>query len=270
MAHSIDPIMNRLKQRLQQGEALIGTFLSLGNSLATEIIAQSGFDWLLIDLEHGIGSEEDVLHQLQAIEHTKVPAIVRVEGFQRQRIHKVLDMGAHGIMCPRIDNVEEARLVVQALHYPPVGIRGVAKMVRATQFGVKFDEYYKRIADEIVGVIQVETKDCLDCLDEIAGLPGVDVLFIGPADLSMAQGVFGQLDHPDFMKAVEAIVEAALKAKKQVGILLFDPNDFEKYYRMGIRFFACGTDTLFLSKGAKEVAAALTKQKAQMSLKEQA
>jgi 4-hydroxy-2-oxoheptanedioate aldolase len=257
--------MNRLKQRLNQGEALIGTFLSLGNSLATEIIAQSGFDWLLIDLEHGIGSEEDVLHQLQAIEHTKVPAIIRVEGFQRQRIHKVLDMGAHGIMCPRIDNADEAKLVVQALNYPPGGIRGVAKMVRATQFGAKFDEYYKRISDEIIGIIQIETKESLDSLDEIAKIPGVDVLFIGPADLSMAQGVFGQLDHPDFTKAVEAIIKAALKEKKQVGILLFDPNDFEKYYRLGIRFFACGTDTLFLSKGAKEVSVALAQQKEKLS-----
>jgi 2,4-dihydroxyhept-2-ene-1,7-dioic acid aldolase len=262
--------MNQLKQRLHQGEALIGTFLSLGNSMATEIIAQSGFDWLLIDLEHGIGSEEDVLHQLQAIAHTNVPAIIRVEGFQRQRIHKVLDMGAHGIMCPRIDNAEEAQLVVQALHYPPAGIRGVAKMVRATQFGVKFDAYYKRIADEIVGIIQIETRESLNHLDEMASLPGIDVLFIGPADLSMALGVFGQLDHPDFIKAVDAIIQAALKAKKLVGILLFDPNDFEKYYQMGIRFFACGTDTHFLSKGAKEVAAALTKQKKRLSFKEQA
>lgn len=257
--------MSRLKQRLTQGEALIGTFLSLGNSLTTEIIAQSGFDWLLIDLEHGVGSEEDVLHQLQAIEHTHVPAVIRVEGFQRQRIHKVLDMGAHGIMCPRIDNAEEAALVVKALKYPPHGIRGVAKMVRATRFGTNFDEYNKHTADEILGIIQVETKGSLDCLDDIAKIPGVDVLFIGPADLSMALGIFGQLDHPDFTKAVDAIIAAALKAKKQAGILLFDPADFEKYYRLGIRFFACGTDTLFLSKGAKEVAAALARQKQKLS-----
>jgi len=257
--------MSQLKQRLNQGEALIGTFLSLGNSLTTEIIAQSGFDWLLIDLEHGVGSEEDVLHQLQAIEHTKVPAIIRVEGFQRQRIHKVLDMGAHGIMCPRIDNAEEAELVVKALNYPPDGLRGVAKMVRATQFGAKFDEYSKRISDEILGIIQIETKESLNNLDGIAKIPGVDVLFIGPADLSMALGIFGQLDHPDFTKAVESIITAALKEKKQVGILLFDPNDFEKYYQLGIRFFACGTDTLFLSKGAKEVSAVLAQQKEKLS-----
>jgi 2-keto-3-deoxy-L-rhamnonate aldolase RhmA len=257
--------MSRLKQRLQQGEALIGTFLSLGHSLTTEIIAQSGFDWLLIDLEHGIGSEEDVLHQLQAIEHTQVPAIIRVEGYQRQRIHKVLDLGAHGIMCPRIDNAEEAALVVQALHYPPQGIRGVAKMVRATRFGAQFDEYNKRMSDDILGIIQIETKESLHHLDAIAKIPGVDVLFIGPADLSMALGIFGQLDHPDFIKAVQAIITAALKEKKQVGILLFDPADFEKYYQWGIRFFACGTDTLFLSKGAREVSAALTRQKEKLT-----
>jgi 2-keto-3-deoxy-L-rhamnonate aldolase RhmA len=249
--------MKGLKQRLRNGEALIGTFLSLGNSLTTEIIAQAGFDWLLIDLEHGVGSEEDVLHQLQAIEHTNVSAIIRVEGYQRQRIHKVLDMGAHGIMCPRIDNAPQAQLVIKALQYPPVGIRGVAKMVRATQFGINFDQYSKTAADELLGVIQIETEESLDHLDQIANIDGVDVLFIGPADLSMALGIFGQLDNPKFTQAVKSITAAASKANKSVGILLFDPNDFDKYYEQGIRFFACGTDTLFLSKGAKEVAGVL-------------
>jgi 2-keto-3-deoxy-L-rhamnonate aldolase RhmA len=253
--------MKGLKQRLNNGEALIGTFLSLGNSLTTEIIAQAGFDWLLIDLEHGVGSEEDVLHQLQAIEHTNVSAIIRVEGYQRQRIHKVLDMGAHGIMCPRIDNAQQAELVVRALHYPPAGIRGVAKMVRATQFGINFSQYSKNAAEELLGVIQIETTESLEHLDEIANINGVDVLFIGPADLSMALGIFGQLDHPTFIQAVEAIVTAASKANKSIGILLFDPNDFDKYYQQGIRFFACGTDTLFLSKGAVEVAGILNDKK---------
>jgi len=257
--------MKGLKQRLRNGEVLIGTFLSLGNSLTTEIIAQAGFDWVLIDLEHGIGSEQDVLHQLQAIEHTNVEAIVRVESYQRQRIHRVLDLGAHGIMCPRIDNAEEAEQVIKALHYPTKGIRGVAKMVRATGFGANFNQYNHDLADNLLGIIQVETTESLNNLDGIANIAGVDVLFIGPADLSMALGIFGQLDHPIFINAVKDIITAATKANKAIGILLFDPQDFKKYYDQGVRFFACGTDTLFLSNGAKEVAADLLKQKSEIS-----
>lgn len=254
--------MNGLKKRLQEGEVLIGTFLSLGNSLTTEIVAKAGFDWVLIDLEHGIGSEEGVLHQLQAIQHTNVSAIVRVESFQRQRIHHVLDLGAHGIMCPRINNAEEAALAMNAMYYPPQGIRGVAKMVRATNFGKNFNEYNQSLPDELLGVIQIETPESLNHLDEIANTKGVDVLFIGPADLSMALGIFGQLSHPLFTDAVDKIIEAANKAGKQVGILLFDQNDYDQYYHKGIRFFACGTDALFLSKGAMEVAGALAAKRA--------
>jgi 4-hydroxy-2-oxoheptanedioate aldolase len=260
--------MKRLKQRLKNNEVLIGTFLSLGNALATEIIASSGFDWVLIDLEHGIGSEEDVLHQLQAIEHTNVSAIVRVEGYQRQRIHRVLDLGAHGIMCPRINNATEADEVIKGLQYPPLGIRGVAKMVRATGFGANFDQYNADIKENLLGIIQIETKECLENLDEIAALPGVDVLFIGPADLSMSLGIFGQLSHPLFIEALDKILAAAKKWNKSIGILLFDPADFTKYYDLGIRFFACGTDTLFLSSGAKQVVGSLQKQINEVAINE--
>ena len=257
--------MKGLKQRLKNGESLIGTFLSLGNSLTTEIIAQAGFDWVIIDLEHGMGSETDVLHQLQAIEHTNTSAIIRVEGFQRQRIHRVLDFGAHGIMCPRVNLPIEAEMAVKAMQYTPGGLRGVAKMVRASGFGENFGQYQPQTRDELVGIIQIETEESLDHLDEIAMIDGVDVLFIGPADLSMALGIFGQLDHPKFIEAEEAIIAAAKKARKAIGFLLFDPAHYEKYYKKGIRFFACGTDALFLSNGAKATVQQLNEYKSKMA-----
>lgn len=240
------------KQRLQTGEVLLGTFISLGNPLTTEIVARCQYDWLLLDLEHGVGSEQDILLQLQAIQHTGVAPIIRVEGHQRQRTHKVLDFGARGIMFPRIDTAEEANQAVKAMYYTPAGLRGVAKMVRASDFGENFNEYRNNLAQELIGIIQIETAASLHHLDSIAAVEEVDVLFIGPADLSMALGIFGQLDHPSFIEAVDAIVAAAVKHNKAVGILLFDPRDFDKYYQKGIRFFACGTDAMFLSRGAKE------------------
>src|SRR4028119_1001762 len=118
--------MKNLKKRLRQGETLNGCWLNLGSSLTAEIVGHAGFDWVLIDLEHGAGEEKDVLFQLQALEHTSTGAIVRVESADSPRIHRVLDMGAEGVMCPRINNIAEAKKAVRWFHYPPSGGRGVA------------------------------------------------------------------------------------------------------------------------------------------------
>lgn len=246
--------MKNIKKRLQQGETLNGCWLNLGSSVTAEIVGMSGFDWVLIDLEHGAGVEKDVLHQLQALEHTPAASIIRIENAQRQRIHRVLDMGAEGIMCPRVTNAAEAKAIASDLHYPPHGSRGIAKMVRATGFGQHFSEYYKNERDNILGIVQIETTEVLDHLNEIASLNGIDVLFIGPSDLSMALGVFGQFDHPLFKEAIRATVNAAQHAGKATGILLPHPDDFKKYHDMGMRLIASGADSAFVAEGARNLA----------------
>jgi 2-keto-3-deoxy-L-rhamnonate aldolase RhmA len=246
--------MKNLKKRLKQGETLHGCWLNTGNSLTAEIVGLAGFDWVLIDLEHGAGSEKDVLHQLQALEHTPTAAIVRVESSESQRIHRVLDMGAEGIMCPKIANAAGAMKLVTGLHYPPHGARGVAKMVRATGFGQHFTQYYEESRDNILGIAQIETVEVLNHLDEVAAIDGVDVLFVGPADLSMELGIFGQFDHPRFKEAVAKTVAAAEKAGKAAGILFFNPAEYTHYHNPGIRFIACGSDATFVAEGARTLA----------------
>jgi 4-hydroxy-2-oxoheptanedioate aldolase len=246
--------MKNLKKRLLQGETLNGCWLNLGSPLTAEIVGQAGFDWVLIDLEHGAGVEKDVLAQLQALESTNTAPIVRVESAESARISRVLDMGAEGVMCPKVDTAAEANKVINGLHYPPFGNRGVAKMVRTTQFGLNFNAYYKASRDNILGIVQIETLEALDNLDTIAAVDGVDVLFIGPADLSMVMGIFGQFDHPRFVDALNKIVEAAQKANKAVGILIFNTDDYDKYHSMGIHFIACGSDATFVAEGARLMA----------------
>lgn len=246
--------MKGLKKRLKSGEALNGCWLSLGNSVTAEIVGLSGYDWVLLDLEHGTGSEKDILHQLQALEHTPAAPIIRVESIQRQRIHRVLDLGAEGIMCPRVNNAGEARSVAAGLHYPPHGERGVAMKIRATGYGENFADYYRDAKENILGIVQIETREVLDHLDEIAATEDIDVLFIGPADLTMSLGIFGQFDHPLFRDALKATVNAAHKAGKATGILTFNPNDYEKYYDAGIRMIACGGDASFVANGAIDTA----------------
>lgn len=251
--------MKQLKARLRNKEAVIGCWLNLGSAVTAEIVALAGFDWVLIDLEHGAGGEQDVIAQLQAIAATPTAALVRVESHDKRRIHRVLDMGAEGVICPHIDDALQAREAVDGIRYPPHGSRGVAKMVRATGFGKDFNAYYAQSNDEILGVMQVESPEALLHLDEIAAMDGVDVLFIGPADLSMSLGIFGQFDHPLFVDAVNATIAAAERAGKATGILLFNPDDYARYFELGIRMIACGADATFVAEGSRTMASRLQK-----------
>ncbi|MFH1719259.1 MAG: aldolase/citrate lyase family protein [Planctomycetota bacterium] len=244
--------MKKIKARIYNGETLIGCWSNLGSPLTSEIVGMAGFDWVLIDIEHGAGSEGQVLHQLQALEHTPAAAIVRVESYQRQRFHRVLDLGAEGIMCPRIYTVDEARQAVKSIRYQPEGSRGVARMIRAARFGSDFDEYYANHKNNLVCIVQIETEEILDSLDSVAATDGIDVLFVGPIDLSIALNVYGQFDHPKFVEAVRATAEATAKNGKAAGVLLQKPEEFKKYYELGFRFIACGSDSAFVLGGARK------------------
>lgn len=245
--------MNNLKQRIQRGDTVHGCWINMASALATEIVGMSGFDWVLIDLEHGAGSEKDVLAQLQALSNSNTAALVRVESHEPSRISRVMEMGALGVMCPKVNNATEAKKVINGLHFPPLGNRGVATMVRAADYGKSFDEYYKNAKANLLGIVQIETVESLSHLDEIAEVEGVDILFIGPGDLTMDMGIFGQFTHPLYIKAVEDTIKAASKAGKSVGILFFDTDDYKRYHAMGIRFIGCGSDSVFLGNGAKEM-----------------
>ena len=249
--------MENIKERIYNGEILLGCWLNLGSPLTAEIVGMAGFDWVLIDIEHGAGSEGQVLPQLQALEHTPAAAVVRVESYQRQRFHRVLDLGAEGIMCPRIYTRADAEQAVKAVRYQPEGSRGVAKMIRTAKFGADFEDYYANHKKKLVCIAQIETAEILDSLDSVAAIDGVDVLFVGPTDLSLALGVYGQPDHPKFVAAVKATADAAAKEGKAAGILLKDPNEFKKYYDFGFRLLACGSDGVFVQSGASKTAESL-------------
>jgi len=245
--------MKGIKQRIKNGESLLGGWLNMGSATTVEMLGKVGYDWMLIDLEHVWGDKNGIISKMQVLARETAASFVRVEGLVQQRTHRVLDFGAEGVMFPRINTAEEAKEAISYLHYPPKGVRGVAKMVRATNFGKDFDDYFENINDNIVGLIQIETLESVECVDEIAALEGVDVLFIGPADLSMAMGCFGDLENPRFIEAVSKTVNAARKYGKAVGILLFNPEDLPKYQNMGIQMIACGADSAFVNSGANQM-----------------
>jgi len=160
-------------------------------------------------------------------------------------------------MCPRIYTLTDAEQAVKAIRYQPEGVRGVAKMIRAARFGADFDRYYANHKKNLVCIVQIETAEILDSLDSVAATDGVDVLFVGPTDLSIALGVYGKPDHPKFVEAIKATADAATKQGKAAGILLKNPADFKKYYDFGYRFIACGSDGAFVQESARRTADSL-------------
>jgi 2-dehydro-3-deoxyglucarate aldolase/4-hydroxy-2-oxoheptanedioate aldolase len=235
-----------LKARLRRGEATFGTFLGAASAVTAEICAAAGADWVLLDLEHGSGGEEQVRDVVPAGAAYGVPTIVRAESTERVRAGRLLDLGALGVMFPRIDAALDAAEALRHLRYPPHGDRGVATYNRMCRFGLD-RQALTRADDETVGVIQVETLGALDSVEEIAALDGVDVLFVGPLDLSYALGVPGDLTAPAFTDALKRVLEAAREAGKAAGYLVPDGTVAARMAEDGWQFLAVGSDTTLLA-----------------------
>ncbi len=246
------------RDRVLAGERLAGTWLGMGSSIAAEVAAHSGLDWVLVDTEHGIGEHEALVPQLQAVSGHDCAGIVRVSDNDPTRFKRVLDLGANGVMVPWIRSVEEAEAVVSATRYPPRGIRGAASITRATSYGNRpFAEALSRAHEETLVIIQIERREALDSVEEIAAVEGVDVLFVGPLDLSVSMAIPQQVDEPVFNEALERVAAAAKAHGKAAGILVMDAMQLAKVKGMGYSFIAMGADAGILARGMRDNAAAI-------------
>lgn len=230
------------RKRVLAREWLAGTFLNLGSPVTVEIAGLAGFDWILIDHEHGPGGQDTLLHQLQAAAATPAFPVVRIAQNETPRFKRVLDMGALGVMVPYVSTAAEARAAVSAMRYPPHGIRGVAKFNRGAGFGGDFEEYYAHAHERLVTVIQIETTEAINRIDEIAAVDGADVLFVGPTDLSYNMGIRDQLESAQFTDALKRVSDAAKKHGKAAGILVHNNALVPKVRDLGYTFTALGSD----------------------------
>jgi 2-keto-3-deoxy-L-rhamnonate aldolase RhmA len=246
--------MNWIRDRVLARELLAGTWLNLGSGMTAEIAATAGFDWVVIDLEHGSGDHESCLHQLQAVAGTPAAPIVRIAWNEAPRFKRVLDLGAAGIVVPYVTTAEEASQAVSAMRYPPQGVRGAASLNRASDFGQSFTEYLATANEKLATVLQVETEETLACVGEIAAIDGVDVLFVGPLDLSVTMGIPQQFDHPRFRAALKKVAEAARNHGKAAGILLNSPDQVEQTVADGYTFIGLGSDGGVLASGMRRLA----------------
>lgn len=230
------------RQRVLAREYVAGTFLNLGSPVTVEIAGLAGFDWLLIDHEHGPGGEDTMFHQLQAAAATPAFPIVRIAINETARFKRALDMGASGVMVPYVNTAAEAKAAVQAMRYPPHGVRGVAKFNRGAGFSGDFEDYYLHAHERLLTVVQIETTEAIANIDAIAAVDGADVLFVGPTDLSYNMGIRDQLESPRFIEALQKVSAAAKKHGKAAGILVHSNPLVAKVRDLGYTFVSLGSD----------------------------
>lgn len=245
-----------LRARIHAGETLFGAWLGLGSPIAAELLGRAGFDWVVVDLEHGAATEGELLAQLTAIEGTGAAALVRPQSGERLRMGRALDLGAEGLVIPRLDTAEQAREAITFLRYPPDGQRGVALLTRGARLGAVAHADVGSINRDLVGIVQIETPSALAKADEIAAIDGVDVLFVGPADLSHSLGVPGQFANASYLAGLRSVVAACRAHGKAAGILLYDPASFGPHLDLGFTFVGLGADLSFVVGGGKAALAA--------------
>jgi len=248
-------VTNELKRALRGGGApQIGLWSALASPIAADIVAGSGFDWLLLDTEHAPNELLTIHRQLQAMQGSTTAAVVRPAWNDPVIFKRLLDIGVQNLLVPFVQNPDEARRAVAATRYPPEGIRGVATTTRASRYG-RVKDYLKRANSEICIIVQVETRVALQNLESIAAVDGVDGLFIGPSDLAADMGHLGDSTHPDVRAAIDAAITRIQDTGKFAGILATVEADARHRLEVGCRFVAVGSDVGLLARQSEALAA---------------
>ena len=240
----------KLRNKLDAEQSVAGAFLGLRSPDAAELMSQAGFDFLLIDAEHSNVGPETTLEMLRAIDRGAAAPLVRLSETSAANVQWALDGGAEGILFPRIRTVEEVREAVALCRYPPDGIRGLGPG-RAGGYGVNMLGYAANANQEIMVMIQVETLEAVEHIDEIAAVPGVDLLFVGPGDLSQLLGFPGEMHHPRILEIGRQVLIACRKHNVHFGILALQEEPLSYWKEQGAQFFATGTDSLYLAQSCR-------------------
>ena len=238
---------NALKAALAAKTVQMGLWMNLVSPIAAEALSGTGFDWLLIDGEHGPNDIPTILAQVQAI-GSRTSVVVRPPVGEVRMIKQLLDLGVQTILVPMIESADHAAQMVKAMHYPPVGMRGVgATIARASDYG-RITDYITTANDQTCLILQIESRAGLAALPEILKLDGVDGVFIGPADLAADMGYPGYAAAPEVQATIDATLAAIMASGKSAGILTFDAKVAQRYAAMGVTFLGIGSDVAVLVK----------------------
>ena len=243
------------RERFLSGERLFATMLTLPSGAVAEILGDVGFDWIFVDAEHGPIEAAELQLILQTIGR-RVPCLVRVPTTDSVAIQRALDLGAAGIIVPQVNSAEQAARVVDFSRYPPAGSRGVG-IARAQGYGLDFTPSVADANPRSVVVVQAENIRAVECIEEIAAVPGIDGVLIGPYDLSASMGLMGQIDHPRVVEAIDRVTAVCQRRGLKLGIFGVTPAAVRPYLVKGYTFVVAGVDTILLGQGARGVLADL-------------
>lgn len=251
-----------VSERLTSGERLHGCWIESFSPLMTEIVAQSGYDAAMIDLEHGPGTTMDAVQLLPVIAAHGCAPLIRVTSGDRDNIKKAMDIGPAGLMIPNLRTARDARDVVAACRYGPDGVRGAAPgLVRASAYGRNIERYLDTVNDGFLLIGQIESRQGAENIEAIAAVDGLDMLFIGPVDLSASLGAFGDFASEEFVRTFAMLECAILDAGKWLGCIPFHDWDAQRLYRNGHHLVLSGVDTLLLRQAAERDVAELNEMK---------
>ena len=250
---------NRTRQLLQQGKPALGCGLAqLGSAEIPRMFAAAGLDWIFTDTEHGGFTTSVIQDLVRTALLTPITPIVRVSDLQYTLVARALDQGAEGVIFPRVEDPERLAEAVSWAKYPPTGIRGYGLMPQQLGYeATTFTEAIEHINRETLIVSQVETQKALDCCDEMAAVPGVDVLLVGPADLSISLGVGGEFENPKLIAGIEHVIECCRNHNKWTGIQVRNPQLAKMWMAKGIQLIGCSNEAVLLWNSVKALAADL-------------
>lgn len=246
---------NTLKRALLAGRLQRGLWLNTGSAFVAELVGSAGFDWALIDAEHGPNTLTEILPQVQALKAAGCPAVLRLPVPEVWMVKQALDLGVQTVLAPLVHDGETAARMAAAMRYPGAGIRGMgAALARASDFGRAAD-YARTANDQVCLFVQAESRAAWDNLDDILAVEGVDGVFVGPADLSADMGYPHDPDASEVVTAIDDIIARTVAAGKIAGIITFDPDRFQTYADRGVTFLGLGGDVPVLVRGLKDLLA---------------
>ncbi|MFZ5945766.1 MAG: HpcH/HpaI aldolase family protein [Bacillota bacterium] len=243
---------NLLKSKLKAGKVCLGTFGRMGPA-AVEILGHTGWDFVVIDMEHGGFEIPQVEHLLRAARGAGITGLVRVAEPRSSYIMRALDAGAEGVQIPQVETGEQAEIVTRAARYFPEGNRGLCSFVRASGYrSIEPDVHIPTSNQEVLTVVHIEGELAAKNAEQLLDAPGLDVLFLGPWDLSQSLGVPGQTDHPKVIKVMEDVIELCRKKGKWVGTFITKPEDALKWAQKGVQYLMYSTDVGMMVQVSRE------------------
>ncbi len=250
-------ILNTFKQKLKEGKPVFGPFMKSTDPAFIEIAAYSGFDFVILDMEHGPAGFPELQNLIRAALLSNVIPIVRTPGLAEESISKPLDLGALGVQVPQVTSGEMAEACIEAARFFPQGNRGVCRFVRAADYSSLPREEYFRKANESLVIIQLEGKEAMMDIDNILKIEGIDIVFIGPYDLSQSLGLPGQVNHPEVLEAMNNIVVRARSAGKVVGTFTDTPQAAEMWKKAGVQYLSYSVDVGIFTDACTQLVKAL-------------